>query len=150
MLNDLKEVKAGWIKFGKVGDWIRGTLADVREMDSQMKPGEKVKVYEFVAQGGAFHYFKKESGAIVVDPEPTILDTGSIWIVGGKPGIDDKMRNVKIGQIFGMRFQEEKPNKKNPSYNPTKVIKVLVGEMDKDYHGQTAADVETVSADQPA
>lgn len=140
-LDGLDEVKSQWIKWGKPGDWIRGTLCDVREMESQMaeKKGEKVKVYEFIAVGGSFHNFKKVNGQVIVDAEPTVLNKGEVWTIGGKAGIDSQMRNVKIGQTFGMRFAEEKPNK-NQAYNPTKVVKVLVGAMDPEYQGQTAAD----------
>lgn len=139
----LNEVKSQWIKWGKVGDWIRGTLTDVREMENQNadRAGEMVKVYEFIASGGSFHFFEKVNGVVTVDEQPTLLEKGSIWTVGGKAGIDNQMRNVKIGQTFGMRFAEEKPNAKNKSYSPTKVIKVLVGEMDPEYQGQTGADL---------
>ena len=138
----LSEAPASWVKWGTPGDWVRGTLADVREMESTLadKPGEMVKVYEFVASGGSFHNFKKENGVVNMDAEATILEKGSMWLIGGKAGIDNQMRNVKIGQIFGMRFAEEKPNKRNTSYSPTKVIKVLIGEMDSEYQGQTSAD----------
>ncbi len=140
-LGDLNEVKSQWIKWGKAGDWIRGTLTDVREMDSNLadRPGEKVKFYEFLASGGSFHYFEKVAGETKVDATPTVLEKGSIWLVGGKAGIDAQMRNVKIGQIFGMQFSEEKPNK-NKSFSPTKVIKVRIGEMDPEYKGQQAGD----------
>lgn len=139
-MGDLNEVKSQWVKWGKPGDWIRGTLCDVREMDSQLsdKPG-KVKVYEFIAAGGSFHNFEKVAGETKVDAEPTLLEKGQVWTIGGKAGIDSQMRNVKIGQIFGMRFSEEKPNK-NKAFSPTKVVKVLLGEMDPEYQGQTAAD----------
>lgn len=137
----LNEAKSQWIKWGKVGDWVRGTLCDVREMDSQMpdRAGEKVKVYEFIVQAGQFHNFEKIGGETKVDAEPTVLEKGAIWTIGGKPAIDQYMRNVKIGQIFGMRFAEEKPNK-NKAFSPTKVVKVLIGEMDPDYKGENAAD----------
>ena len=66
-LDGLNEQKAAWIKWGKVGDWIRGTLCDVREMENMNKPGEKVKIYEFIAKGGSFHHFEKVNGAVKVD-----------------------------------------------------------------------------------
>lgn len=138
----MNEVKSQWIKWGKVGDWVRGTLCDVREMENQLadKPGEMMKVYEFIASGGAFHFFEKVNGVVNVDEEPTVLEKGTVWTIGGKAGIDNQMRNVKIGQVFGMRFAEEKPNK-NKSFSPTKVVKVLIGEMDPEYQGQTGADM---------
>ena len=135
----LEEVKTSWVKWGQQGDWIRGTLTDVREIDSNLlgKAGEKVKVYEFVAAGGSFHELDERKNPV---EEATVLEKGSFWTVGGKAGIDNQMRNVKIGQVFGMRFAEEKPSK-TKGFNPTKVIKVLVGSMDENYSGQTQGDV---------
>lgn len=134
----LEEVKSQWIKWGKVGDWIRGTLTDVREMDSNL-PGKtgKVKVYEFLAHGGSFHDLDEKKNPVA---KATVLEKGAIWIIGGKAGIDTQMRNVKLGQIFGMRFAAEKPSK-TKGFNPTKVIKVLIGGMDPDYQGQTGGDI---------
>lgn len=133
----LEEVKSQWVKWGRQGDWVRGTLTDVREVDSQL-PGQtgKVKVYEFIAAGGSFHGITDGK----VDDKPTVLGKGDFWTAGGKAGIDNQMRNVKIGQVFGMRFAEEKPSK-TKGFNPTKVIKVLVGGIDPEYQGQTSGDV---------
>jgi hypothetical protein len=135
----LTEVKSQWVKFGKISDWIRGTLTDVRSVPSQLpgKQDEMVKLYEFIAAGGSFHGITDGK----VDSEPTVLEQGSFWTVGGKPGIDNQMRNVKLGQIFGMRFSEEKPSK-TKGFNPTKVIKVLIGGLDENYSGETAGDVK--------
>ena len=138
-MEGLEEVKVPWVKWGEVGDWFRGTLTDVREIDDNFNPGEKAKIYEVMISAGSFHYFEKVNGVTEVDKEPTILEAGSIWNVGGKRNIDGQMRNVKIGQTFGIRFSELKPNK-NKSFNDAKILKVLVGEMDSNYSGETAAD----------
>lgn len=135
----LEEVKSQWVKWGAVGDWCRGTLTDVRDVDNQLpgKQGEKSKVYEFIAAGGSFHELDERKNPVA---EATVLEKGTFWTIGGKAGIDNQMRNVKIGQVFGMRFAEEKPSK-TKGFNPTKVIKVLIGSMDSDYSGATSADV---------
>lgn len=141
-LGDLKVVKGQFVKFGKVGDWIRGTLVAVREMDSQLKPGEKVKLYDFKAHGGRFWGFKKnpETGAIDFDAAQTELAKGSFWTMSGKPGIDNGMRAIKVGQIFGARFASSKaPTKAGNS--ATKVIEILAGGNDPEYQGETAADL---------
>ncbi len=137
----MQEVKSQWIKWGMVGDWLLGTLTGVSEQESQFaeKQGEMVKVYEFMAHGGSFHYFEKVNGVVKTDDVPTQLEAGSIWTIGGRKAIDTQMRNVKIGQKFGMRFTAENPNK-NKSFSPTKVVKVMIGEMDPNYQGQTGAD----------
>lgn len=143
-LGDLTEAKSQWIKWGKPGDWIRGTLSNVSTRESQMpdRAGEKEQVYEFIAHGGSFFWFEKVNGVINMDAEPTILEKGSVWTVGGngKAAIEQPMRNIKVGQVFGMRFVEEKPNK-NPSFSPTKVVKVLIGAMDPEYQGASGADI---------
>jgi len=101
-------IPSNWIKFEKVGDRFAGTLISVRTAKNSLN-GEDQQVYELL---------KKD---------------GSIWNLGGKPGIDAQMRNIKIGQIIGFYFAEErKPSK--PGYNPTKIIKVLTkGEMNEEW-----------------
>ena len=54
IFNDKNEIKSTWVKWGKIGDFITGTLVDVREINSQLpgKEGERVKVYEIKAESG--------------------------------------------------------------------------------------------------
>ncbi len=63
-MEGLKEIKANWFKWGLKGDWCRGVLTDVREMESAFadKKGEMVKIYEIMVTGGSFHYFEKVGG----------------------------------------------------------------------------------------
>jgi len=145
--SEKNRVKTQWVKFGKIGDFLKGTLTDVREMDSRLpgKEGTKVKVYEFKAHAGEFHDSEttvdENGNKMVKILEPAVvLKPDEIWAVGGKPGIDAQMRNVKFGQIFGMRFTDLKPSK-NPSFSPQKIIKVYVGGMDQNYQGETLRDV---------
>lgn len=137
----LQEVKSSWIKWGKVGDWFKGTLVDKRQTKSTMpgKENELVWVYEFKTQGGAFHQLDDKKNPI----EPAVvISEGEFWTLGGKAGIDNQMRNVRLGQIVGMRFTEEKPAK-TKGFNPLKVIKVYAGAMDENYSGETSQDVQT-------
>lgn len=129
------EVKANWIKWGKVGDKIQGTLISVREIPSKLPPktplkaGEvnMVKLYEILATAGEFHNIEKKK----VSETPTIINEGEVWLVGGGVGIDASLRNVKIGQILGIKFTEEKASK-DPMMNDTKVKKVYTeGKMNE-------------------
>lgn len=139
--NDKNQVKSNWVKWGKVGDCIKGTLVAIREHNSMFpgKEGTKVKVYELLGHNGSFHATDDDKKAI--EP-PIMINEGEYWMVGGKPGIDNQMRNVKIGQIIGMKFTDSKPAK-TKGLNALKIIKVFVGGMDPNYMGQTSADQET-------
>lgn len=131
LFSEKNEIRNNWIKFGKIGDWFKGTLINVREIENQMpgKEGQKVKIYEFVAHNGEFHNILENKQPA---PESTRLNSGEIWTVGGKPSIDNQMRRIKINQIFGMRFTEEKPPK-HKGLNPQKIIKVYAGPIDPNF-----------------
>lgn len=137
--NDNNRVKAQWIKFTKPGDWVKGTLTSKRETDASgpyAKPGEKVWIYEIKAHGGSFHELDEDKQ---LKPEPIIVNAGDFWQIGGKKGIDAQLRNAKLGQIVGLRFNKSIPNKIK-GYNPAKQIEAYVGAMDPDYMGESSAD----------
>lgn len=134
----MNEVKTSTIKWGKVGNWFKGTLTDnTRQQQNQLsKDKEMQAVYEFKIAGGSFNGINPDKS---ISPDPTVLEAGSFWTVYGKGAVQGQMRNAKLGQIVGMRFVEEKASKQ-PGFNPTKVIKVFLGDMDPTYQGETAAD----------
>ena len=132
IFNDKNEIKSTWVKWGKIGDFITGTLVDVREINSQLpgKEGERVKVYEIKAESGQFHELDKEKQPL---KEPVILNKDEIWAVGGRQGIDAQMRRIKIGQKLGMKFTDEKPAR-TKGFNALKIIKVYTtGVMDTEW-----------------
>ena len=132
VFDDTNEVKANWIKWGKPGNKISGTLISVRETESQLpdKRGEMVKIYEILADSGEFNDIGEDKKPV---EEITKIETGEIWLVGGKAGIDNALRNVKIGQVLGLKFLEEKPSK-TKGYNPTKIIKAYTtGAMNEEW-----------------
>jgi len=145
----MQEAKANWIKFGKVGDFVKGTLLEVRDTESQFidqKTGQKKrqKVYDLQVHVGEYHNSdttNDEAGNKVVKIiEPAVvLNMGEYWSVSGKDSIDNQMRNVKPGHIIGFRFAEIKPSKTKGNA-PQKIIKVMLGGMDPNYMGQTKAD----------
>lgn len=96
--NEDNKVKSNWFQKKKVGDKIEGTLVSKRVVMNQLS-GKEQNVYELKLANGEF------------------------WNVGGSIGIDAQIRNVKLGQIVGFEFVEERAAKK-PGLNPTKVVKV--------------------------
>ena len=129
--NEEHEVQNNWVKFSKIGDQIKGTLVDVRDVESRLpgQEGKKVKVYEIKAHEGEFHELDDKKNIV----EPAIkVGEGEFWNVGGRMVIDNQMRNIKRGQIVGFRFTDEKPAQKK-GYNSFKIIKVYAGEMDEEF-----------------
>lgn len=135
----MEEVKVEYktLAWGKVGDWFKGTLTDKsRTVKSKYPPFEDNTVFEFKAHGGSFHDIKQK----VVQEEATECKEGEFWsMITGKPALLSQLRNVKIGQIVGFRFSEMKPSKQE-GYDDAKIIKVLIGDMDPNYQGETNAD----------
>lgn len=138
LFKDENAVKSNWVKFGKIGDFIKGTLVDVREMKSTMpgKEGQLVKIYELLASIGSFHDIDEEKKPVET---PIIIQGGEYWNIGGKVGIDNQMRNIKTGQIVGFRFDSENPSKQK-GFSPTKIIKVYAGAMDPNFDGASSLD----------
>lgn len=156
---DTREATNNFAKFNKIGDFIKGTLVDVRKIKSKL-PGKENKmttVYELLSQVGEFHDAETtvdDSGNKQVKiVEPAIaVGEGEYWMIGGKdeidgstgkvekPGLTGQMRNVKKGQIVGFRFDSVQPSK-TAGFAPAKIVKVLIGGMDPNYMGQTSADV---------
>lgn len=117
------EVSSNWAKFNVPGeDKIMGTLIAKRQIKSNLqgKEGELVWVYELKADEGQFHALDEKKKLI---EEPITVEAGSYWNVGGKPGIDNQMRNVKIGQKVGYKFIDESPSK-TKGFAPSKNIRV--------------------------
>jgi len=123
--DDENIVPNNWIKFSKVGDRIFGTLIAVREMESRLpsaKPGEMVKVYEFKATSGEFH--GTDDSKNIIEPAIELVE-GEIWNVGGSAGLDNQLRNVKVGTKVAIKFTEERPSQ-TKGFNPQKIKKVYV------------------------
>jgi len=133
IFDESKEVLPSWFKWGNQGDWIKGTLIEKREITSNLpgQEGQMNKVYDLKVSGGLFHDKDQE----------ITLQEGEIWYLGGRKGIDDAMRKITIGQVVGLRYTEEIPNKQK-GYNPFKLIKVYAGEMDPTYMGESEGEQE--------
>jgi len=99
IFNDDNKVSGNWWKQEKPGDEIEGTYVGKREVMNQLR-GENQLIYELKTKDGEF------------------------WNVGGKPAVDSQMRHIKVGQIIGFKFIEERPSKK-PGMNAAKIIQVF-------------------------
>ena len=134
IFDDKNAVKSLWVKWGKIGDNVVGTLTAVHDVRSNLpgKENEMVKRYELLAEGGEYHELDKKKNP--VDPAVKVL-VGEIYYVGGKVGIDAQMRRVKVGQRIGMKFTQEIPAK-TKGYNDLKIIKVFAGEMNEEWLAQ--------------
>jgi hypothetical protein len=118
------KVKGNWMAWKNVGDKIEGTLINKRVVNNQLQGKEQI-VYELK------------------------LANGEIWNVGGKPGIDVQMRYIKLGQVVGFEFVQEKAPSK-PGLNATKIIQVYANSsvVDKDWLAQQE-DETAASGDEP-
>lgn len=138
----MEEVKTNTFKFGKPGDWFRGTLtANDREVPNKLSAKKEMqRVLEFKMKGGSFHPIVNN---VPQDAAVEVKD-GDFMSVFAKPVIWNQVRNAKLGQVVGMHFAEERASTQ-PGMNATKVIKVYLGAMDPDYKGETSSDIDLES-----
>lgn len=133
-----QKVEYNNLKFGKVGDFIRGTLTDnSRQIQNNLsKTKEMQTIYQFKIIAGSFHDIVKRQ----VQETITECKPGEFWsYITGKNAIVQQLKSAKIGQIVGLRLAEIKPSK-TPGYDDTKIIKVFLGGMDPEYQGETNED----------
>lgn len=128
-------MKGSWITWGKPGDHIKGTLVAKYQRENNISgKTEMQNIYEVKVLSGEYHALEvDENGNRVPSKEVTKLAEGDVCNVGGKAAIDAQMRNVKLGQIIGLKFVESVPNK-DPKKYPTKVVKLYTeGRMDEEF-----------------
>lgn len=131
----MREARRPQIKLGKVGDWFRGVVVDnTRQMENKLSGKHEMQtVYEFKAIAGSFHDIVDK----VVEQNPTAVIPGEFYSFFAKGAVQAQLKNAKIGQVIGFKFQEERPASQ-PGFNPTKIVKVFLGDMDPNYQGETA------------
>ncbi len=135
MFDEGNEVKSAWVSWGKPGDNVVGTLIAKYDRENSISGKTEMQtIYEIKVLKGEFHPLKQDdNGNYIPEEKPIVIETGQIYNIGGKPAIDSQMRNVKIGQILGMKFTESVPAKTKGNY-PTKVIKLYTeGKMDEEF-----------------
>ena len=140
----MEESKRPQVKFGKAGDWFKGTITDnTRQIENKLSAKHEMQtIYEFKMKGGSYHNIVEETpGKYVAVAEPTAIVKDDFMSYFAKGAVQAQLKNAKIGQVVGLRFVEERAPSP-PGHNPTKIIKVYLGEMDPDYHGEQAGDLE--------
>lgn len=117
------EAQNSFVSWGQPGDFIYGTLISTKKVKSTLpdKEGQLQNVYEVKVKDCSYHVLDDKKRVI---EDAIIPEEGAIVSVGGRAFIDSRMAHVKVGQVFGLKFEEELPAK-TKGYNPTKVIKVF-------------------------
>lgn len=135
----MSESKRPQVKFGRVGDWFKGTVVDnTREIENKLSAKREMQtIYEFKGLGGVFHNIVDK----VVSAEETAIKPGEFYSFFAKGLVKAQLKNAKLGQIIGLRFREER-KATQPGFNDTKIIEVWLGDMDPDYSGETSSDVK--------
>lgn len=140
LFNEANEVKIEYntIKFGKIGDFFKGTLTDnSKQMVNNLSARKEMQtVFEFKAKAGKLHILVNKQ----VPAEPTMAVPGEFYsLITSKPAILNQLKKAQLGQVVGLRFTETIKNKQ-PGFDDTKVIKVFLGEMDPEYQGESRGD----------
>ena len=147
------EAKNSFVSWGKIGDFVYGTLVGVKQVKSTLpgKEGQLQNVYEVKVKQSSYHNLDEDKRPM---EKPETPEEGEIVSVGGRAGTDSRMARVKIGQMFGQKFVEELPAQ-TKGFNKTKIIKVFTpkdittGEylMDEEFLAEQQADVHGVEND---
>lgn len=146
--SDENEASSSFASFAQEGDYVYGALlAPRRQVANKLaeKPGTMQFLYEMKVHDASFHRLDKKKKVIAEAETP---DAGSTIVIGGKAGFDYKLAGLKVGQLFGLKFVEEK-EATVAGRNPTKIFKAFLpkdddGEflMDEDVKIEAASDEE--------
>lgn len=122
------------LKFGEVGDYIRGTLiSNSRTMVNNLSPKKELQtVFEIRASSGEFHNIIKKK----VQKEVTVIEEGDVWsYITSNPIMLKGLGEIKIGQIVGLKFAEIKEAKQS-GWDNAKIVRIYAGKMDPKYKGE--------------
>lgn len=129
VFDDSNEVQSNWWKANvPMEDKISGTLIAKRQIKSALpgKEGEMEWVYDLKADTGTYHTLDDSKKVIET---PVTIAAGDYYSVGGKPGINRQMTNIKVGQKIGFKFIDVSPSK-TKGFAPSKNIKVYAPKND--------------------
>ena len=123
IFDDSNKVKSNWWEKKIVGDAIEGTFISRRIQLNQLS-GKDQEIYEILTADG------------------------EVWNVGGNPGIDTQMKHVKLGQIVGFKYVEEKKPVK-VGMNGAKIVQVYANKetVDKEWLNSQAKELITQEED---
>jgi hypothetical protein len=108
------KAKSNWFQFNKVGDSVSGVLIGKRHQDG-VAPYPDQEVYEL----------RQADGSVV-----------NVGMSVNKRYVLDRMRNVKMGQEVGFKFEKEIPSK-TKGMQAAKSIEVYVGDIVEDIETET-------------
>lgn len=110
------------------GDRVFGTLVSKRQVPNKLSatPDAKQWAYEVKVKECEFHMTDKKNNPV---DESTVIEEGNIITVYGKPFFDGRMRGVKRGQIFGLKYIGDL-EAKVAGHNDTKEIKTYTPKGD--------------------
>lgn len=141
------EAKSINFKFGRYadndykGDRILGVLLSKRQVPNKLsdKAGAMQWVYEVKVRECEYHQTDKKGNPV---DDSTEIDEGEVVNVYGKPFFDARMRSVKVGQVFGLKYISDLEATVS-GHNDTKEIKVYTP---KDENGEFEMDAEVANA----
>ena len=122
-------VQSNWFKANvPLEDKVAGTLIAKRTMKSTLPgaDGKMVNIYEIKASEGTWHVLDEKKRLV---EEPVVVEPGAFVSVGGNAVIDRQMQNVRVGQIIGIKYLEERPSK-TKGFAPAKISKIFVMKND--------------------
>lgn len=123
--DEANEAVSNFISFAQEGDFIYGALlAPRREVPNKLaeKAGTMQWLYEVKVHECEYHKLDKKKKVV---PEAITPEAGETIVLGGKAGFDHKLANLRVGQLFGVKFVEEQ-EAKIAGRNPTKIFKVFL------------------------
>lgn len=120
MSEEFQIVESGYIKLGKPGHYVQGTLTEVGDFEGEYG---KAKRYELKVD---------EAKGENKDGKDFSPEKGSSMSFLGHWMIDEKMKNIKKGQRFKVTYKEDKDSTKRKG-KTYKVFEVAKGSMDEEY-----------------
>lgn len=134
-------------KFGRFadedykGDRVLGVLISKRQVPNKLSTKKDAMQWVYEAKVRECEFYLTDKKGNPAD-ESTVIEAGSIINVYGKPFFDGKMRQVKVGQVFGLKYVSDLPAR-TEGVNDTKEIKVF---LPRDSEGEFEMDEEVVAA----
>lgn len=155
--NEENEAQSINFKFGRPadddykGDRILGVLLTKRQVPNKLAKEANAKqwAYEVKVRQCEYHNLDKKKNYV----EPSIeINEGEVVTVYGKPFFDGKMRQVKPGQVFGLKYIGDLEARVE-GHNDTKEIKVFLpkgddGEFEMDEEVLNELNVENFDKDE--
>ncbi len=137
-----QEVKTNVVKFNEVGDYITGTLTKVSKMTKPDQYNKLSSVYTVKAKEGKFLGSSKnpKTGKTVLDTDATVINEGEEWTIFATGVFEQRLKSIKIGQIFMAKFTEIKPSDKG---NDAKIKTVFPAKNSK---GEVVMDTDWIKS----